>query len=75
MTVLRFTQPPTRKVELVRNPDGSWFATYAGDPWEEGWRTESGSLALVRAALSFDLTRGLPVVKRLPDPKPGRRAA
>jgi hypothetical protein len=62
MSVLPFVKVPVRKVVLARNGTGDWFASYAGDPWEVAWRTEAGTLALVRDALTFDLTRGLPVV-------------
>lgn len=62
MSVLPFNKALVRKVVLARTGSGEWFASYVGDPWEDAWRTEAGTLAQVRDALTFELTRGLPVV-------------
>ena len=62
MSVLSLASKPVRAVEVKERLDG-WFASYCGDEWTDGFRTESGPLPLVMAALQDRaVRRGLPII-------------
>lgn len=62
-TIVRFPIYPVRSIEIARLSGDRWIATFCGDQWTEGFRTEPGPRYLVHFALK-SMRNGLPIEDR-----------